>query len=273
MVHNRYATTAINEVSPGAPLLFQDGLLQAIEKTAELGFEAIEIHVVDPVTFPVQLVAKACAEHQLSVAAIATGRVFTKRHRCITSPDLTNREAAMEELFSYIDIAANLDSKDGVIIGWVKGNRTEETDGFDDLLAAQFRRLADYATSKEQKLLIEVINRYETNTFNTCAELVSFLDRFEIPNTYIHLDTFHMNIDEANPAAAIRLAGDRLGYIHFADSNRHAPGGGHFDFAPVLKALTEVGYQGSFSLECFPIPDGETAAVNGKTFLTSIDEY
>jgi sugar phosphate isomerase/epimerase len=81
------------------------------------------------------------------------------------------------------------------------------------------------------------------------------------------LDTFHLNIEERDPAAAVRLAGERLGYIHFADSNRLSPGSGHIDFVPVLRALEEIGYQGSLSVECLPLPDGETAAVNSKAVL------
>lgn len=262
-----YATTVIDEISPGAPLLLQGDLLQAVDKTAALGYQSMEIHVVEPTVFPARLLADACNAHQIRVAAIATGRVYTRRNRCITSPDPANREAAMEELYSYIDIAAELEATDGVVIGWVKGRRPENAGGFDDLLAAQLRELAAYAARKKQKLLIEVINRYETNHFNTCAELLDFLRHYDIPNAYIHLDTFHMNIEERDPAAAVRLAGERLGYIHFADSNRLSPGSGHIDFVPVLRALEEIGYQGSLSVECLPLPDGETAAVNSKAVL------
>lgn len=265
-----YATTAIGELSPGAPLLLQGDLLEAVSKTAELGYQTMEIHVVEPALFPVRLLADACGAHRIRVASIVTGRVYTKRHKCITSPDPENREAAMKELYAYVDIAAELQAADGVLIGWVKGKRPENAEGFDDLLAAQLGQLAAYASQKKQRLLIEVINRYETNVFNTCAQTLDFLTRYDIPNAYIHLDTFHMNIEERDQAAAIRLAGNRLGYMHFADSNRLSPGSGHIDFVPVLQALEEVGYRGSLSVECLPLPDGETAAANSIAVLEKL---
>ncbi len=262
-----YATTAIGELSPGAPLLLQGDLLQAVKKTATLGYGAMEIHVTEPSVFPTNLLADACDAHGIRIAAIATGRVYTMRKLCITSPDPKNREAAMHELYAYVDIAAKLNAMDGVVIGWVKGKRPVDAEGFDELLAAQLQKLAGYAAQRKQKLLLEVINRYETNVFNTCAEVSDFLTRYDIPNAYIHLDTFHMNIEERNLPAAIRLAGQRLGYMHFADSNRHSPGSGHIDFVPVLQALEETGYEGSLSIECLPLPDGEAAAITGKAVL------
>jgi sugar phosphate isomerase/epimerase len=69
-----------------------------------------------------------------------------------------------------------------------------------------------------------------------------------------------MNIEEANLADAIRDAGPRVGHVHFADSNRKAAGLGHTDFAPILAALGEVGYDGYLSAEVLPLPDPDAAA-------------
>jgi sugar phosphate isomerase/epimerase len=262
-----YATTAIGELSLGAPLLLQGDLLQAVKKTAALGYEAMEIHVTEPSVFPTALLADACDAHGIRIAAIATGRVYTMRNLCITSTEPKNREAAMQELYAYVDIAAELNAMDGVVIGWVKGKRPSNADGFDDLLAVQLQKLAGYAAQKGQKLLIEVINRYETNVFNTCEELLAFLTRYDIPNAYIHLDTFHMNIDESNPAEAIRSCGKRLGYFHVADNTRLYPGSGMLDFKSYFSVLKEIGYKGFVSVECLPCPDGETAARKALEYL------
>ena len=99
--------------------------------------------------------------------------------------------------------------------------------------------------------------------FNTAEETLAFINTYGLSNTYVHLDTFHMNIEEADMAKSIRSCGDKLGYIHFADSNRLYPGAGHIDFAPVMKALAETAYAGSLSVECIPLPDSRTAALMG----------
>ena len=266
---NLLAITAITSGAPRAPLVLRGDLVKAVGQAADWGYDAIEIHIIDAGDFPLPLMKDACSRYGVKVSAIVTGQIFTRRNRCITSPDPANREAAMAEVKAYIDIAAALGATDGVVIGWVKSNRPDtQQEEFDRLLAGQLRELGSYASNKGQRILVEVINRYETNLFNTAAELREFLDKWALPNCWIHMDTFHMNIDEADMPQAIRTAGDKLGYLHVADSNRLYPGAGHLDFAPILAALQEVDYQGTISLECIPEPDSMTAGVRGMAFLS-----
>lgn len=265
---NPLAITAIANAGPTAPLLLRGDLVQAVSEAAALGYDALEIHIIDADDFPLDLLKEACAEYGIGISAVVTGQIFTRRHRCITSADVQNREAAMAELRKYIELAAALHATDGVVIGWVKGNRPDNREqAFDDLLASQLRMLAQYAAQQGQRILVEVINRYETNVFNTAMELTDFLDRYELTNVYLHLDTFHMNIEEADLAQAIFTAGKRLGYFHVADSNRLYPGSGHLDFARIFQALQAVGYTGTISVECLPLPDSITAGAKSKAFL------
>lgn len=265
---NPLAITAITSGAKRAPLVLRGDLVNAVKQASEWGYDALEIHIIDAGDFPLQMMKDALNQYGVRISAIVTGQIFTRRNRCITSPDPVNREAAMAEVRAYIDIAAALDAMDGVVIGWVKGNRpASHPDEFDRLLADQLRDLGEYAAAKGQRILVEVINRYETNLFNTSAELRTFLDKWDLPNCWIHLDTFHMNIDEADMAEAIRTAGSKLGYLHVADSNRLHPGAGHLDFAPVFRALHETGYRNTVSLECIPEPDSTTAGVQGMAFL------
>lgn len=265
---NPLAITAIANAGPTAPLLLRGDLVQAVSEAAALGYDALEIHVIDADDFPLDLLKEACAEYGVRISAVVTGQIFTRRHRCITSPDLENRNAAMAELKTYIDLSAALGATDGVVIGWVKGTRPENREqDFDDLLASQLRVLAQSAAQQGQRLLVEVINRYETNVFNTARELADFLDRYELSNVYLHLDTFHMNIEEADLAQAIHTAGKRLGYFHVADSNRRYLGSGHLDFEIIFQALQAVGYTGTISVECLPQPDSITAGAKSKAFL------
>lgn len=128
-----------------------------------------------------------------------------------------------------------------------------------------------YAKEKGVKIFIEAINRYEINTMNTAGDVVDLIDEYELTNTFVHLDTFHMNIEEVNIAKAIELCGDKLGYIHFADSNRSYPGAGHIDFSKVIKALHHINYKGCISVECLPLPDrlhaAQNALYNSKQFI------
>jgi D-psicose/D-tagatose/L-ribulose 3-epimerase len=98
---------------------------------------------------------------------------------------------------------------------------------------------------------LEVVNRYESNVLNTTEQGLRFLDEIGAPNATLHLDTYHMNIEEQGMAAAIELAGDRIGYFHVGESNRGPLGGGTVDFAETFAALDRIGYDGTITFESF----------------------
>jgi sugar phosphate isomerase/epimerase len=84
------------------------------------------------------------------------------------------------------------------------------------------------------------------------------------------LDTFHMNIEEPDPLAAIAAAGERVFHFHVADSNRHPPGGGHLDFGRLLSGLAATGYDAWVSGEFLPRPDAMGAAAQGLAHLRAV---
>lgn len=110
---------------------------------------------------------------------------------------------------------------------------------------------ADLAEAAGVDLAIEIVNRFETNLLNTATQGLAFIAESGADHVRLHLDTFHMNIEEANPAAAIRLAGDRLGYFHVGESNRGHLGCGVIDFAPIFDALLDIGYGRDVAFEAF----------------------
>ena len=120
-------------------------------------------------------------------------------------------------------------------------------------------------------MVIEVINHYETNIFITAKETVDFLCENALDNCYVHLDTYHMGLEEYDPYEAIRLCGKRLGYFHVSDNSRRYPGSGQFDFKRILAVLKEIGYSGFVTVECLPDPDRETAAKKAISHLKACE--
>ena len=121
-------------------------------------------------------------------------------------------------------------------------------------------------------MLLEPINRYETNVINTVEQGLEFIERTGLGSLKLLPDTFHMNIEERSLENSIRMAGDKLGSLHLADSNRWAPGMGHLDFKGVLSALQEIGYQGPLGVEVLPEPDDLTAARQAITHMRHLME-
>ncbi len=88
----------------------------------------------------------------------------------------------------------------------------------------------------------EAVNRYESPLINTAAEALRYADLVGSPNIGIHLDTYHMNIEENSMGDAIRLVGKRLRHLHTGENNRNVPGRGHLDWDEIFSALKDIGY-------------------------------
>ncbi|MEO9322532.1 sugar phosphate isomerase/epimerase family protein [Nocardioides sp. C4-1] len=111
--------------------------------------------------------------------------------------------------------------------------------------------LAASAAEKEMTLGLEICNRYETNVINTAADALRLADDIGADNVTIHLDTYHMNIEEDSLVAPVHLVGDRLGYVHIGENHRGYLGSGHIDFSGFFGALGEIGYTGPITFESF----------------------
>lgn len=104
---------------------------------------------------------------------------------------------------------------------------------------------------------VEAVNRFETCIINTAQEALDYIARVDSPNIGVLLDTYHMNIEEANIGDAIRLVGDRLTSFHTGENNRTAPGRGHLNWDEIFGALSEIGYKGRIVSEPFIMQGGE----------------
>jgi D-psicose/D-tagatose/L-ribulose 3-epimerase len=119
------------------------------------------------------------------------------------------------------------------------------------LVVKNLKVLAAYGASNGVDLCIEPINRFETDFLKTCDKGLQLLKAVGAKNVKLHLDTFHMNIEEKDQAAAIRKAGRLLAHFHACGSDRGTPGGDHIDWKPIVKALQEINYHGDIVIESF----------------------
>lgn len=118
------------------------------------------------------------------------------------------------------------------------------------------RILARTAEDCDVTLGMEVLNRYEGYMINTCAECKAYIDAVGSSHVKIMLDTFHMNIEEDNIAAAIRSAGDDLCHLHLGEQNRRVPGKGALPWQEIGQALRDINYQGVAVMEPFVLAGG-----------------
>ena len=129
-----------------------------------------------------------------------------------------------------------------------------------DNMAKALKPAAHHARKLGITLGIEPCNRYETHLLNTSWQSLQFLDLLNEPNVTIHLDTYHMNIEEKGIGAGFRTVGDRCAYAHLSESDRGVPGTGTIDWDDVFRTLADIGFKGRLVIESFVTLPAEIAA-------------
>lgn len=120
-----------------------------------------------------------------------------------------------------------------------------------DNAVAVIRDLAAEAAKLGVTLGLEVCNRYETHLVNTARQALALADDIGADNTVIHLDTYHMNIEEDNLVRPLREVGERLGYLHIGENHRGYLGSGHIDFTGFFQTVVDIGFKGPITFESF----------------------
>jgi len=113
------------------------------------------------------------------------------------------------------------------------------------------KQLCKYAESKGRQICMEPLNRFETDFINTADQALAMVKDVGSPALKLHLDTFHMNVEEKCQATAILKAGKLLGHFHACGSDRGTPGNDHIDWAPIAAALKKIKYNGDVVIESF----------------------
>ena len=227
----------------------QDGLEMALRKSAEHGYRTIEFAYLRPEKFNLDRLAKLAQSLDVEIG-VTMGLPLD---RDVSSEDTATVAAGKAMLADAVhavrDIGGN---KLGGILysAHTKYNRQPSKRGWNNSVAA-IAKTASLAKSCGVDLVLEVVNRFETNLLNTTAQGLKFIEDTRSDHVRLHLDTFHMNIEEANPAAAIRLAGDRIGYFHIGESNRGYLGDGVINFDLIFDALLDIDYQRDVVFESF----------------------
>lgn len=119
-----------------------------------------------------------------------------------------------------------------------------------EVLLDALRILGEHAVSEGVELYLEPLNRYEDHMVNRLDQAMELVNAAGVGGLRVAADTYHMNIEEDDPAAAVRKAAAFIGHVQVSDSNRLQPGAGHLDWKGVLGTLEDVGYDGYLAVEC-----------------------
>ena len=233
-------------------------LVEIARRIAALGFDGVEL-TGNPEGSPGSEAAQVLADYGLKIFSLTPDNVD------LAHPDVAVRSEAIDYYLRLLELAAELGGPIVSCHAYVGRVRPMSTvDEEQALFISAMRRIAERAHGLNLRVAMEALNRYESYLLNTAVEALEFVAELgkngDIDNVGILLDAYHMNIEEAIPAEAIRHAGEHLLLYHVADSNRQGIGRGHTDFNVQLTALAEIGYGGPIIVECTaPGPDPFTA--------------
>lgn len=225
----------------------------AIHQTRRAGYDLLELSLHGPRLMDLALTRDLLQEHALAVSC-SRGLTFAAD---VSSEDPAVVAQGIALLEEGIDITARIGGRyfGGILYGaMAKYGHPCTPQGRRNAVAA-LRRVAGFAGERGITLGLEVVNRYESNLLNTATQALEFLDEVDgsrsHSNLCVHLDTYHMNIEEADLAAPVLACGERLGYVHIGENHRGYLGTGHIDFAQFFGALAQIGYQGTVTFESF----------------------
>jgi len=276
----KYAIVISASKTKFGPIVFREDLENNIIKAKEIGYDGIELSVKNPGAVNIKRVKKVLRTSCLDILTIGTGQIYFDEGLSFSDPDEAIREGAVKKTKEVIDLANNFNSS--VIIGLIRGKIDTTGNDFkatmeraEERLCRCFEDCLRYSEKYETKFLIEPINRYETNIFNRLDEVDMFLKKYkdilDIERIGVLADTFHMNIEEPVIEESLHTYFNIIKHIHFADSNRWAPGFGHTDFKKILKVLRNNKYDNFISFEIFPYPEPDISARKALEFIKNMD--
>jgi D-psicose/D-tagatose/L-ribulose 3-epimerase len=235
-------------VSPG----FTDADLPLIATFEKYGAQLVELAIVEPASVSVSKLKTALASSRLEQPVIC-GAFGSGRDLRGSPSEVANTTQYVSEL---IEIAHALGAK--IVCGPMysrtgrSGAHTaEERESQLDQIALGLEKLCGKAEDAGITLALEPLNRFETDCINTIEQAVEMIDRVGSDALKIHIDTFHMNIEEADSGAVIRHYAEYIGHVHASASHRGLLGEDQVDWTGVLGALHYTGYQGDIVIESF----------------------
>lgn len=224
-----------------------DAFARQLETMRQLGLWGVELNISDPRGFDFEVIRRFLERFDLHFSMFATGLTARRLGLSLSDPDEAARRRAVQtcrELIDWIESSAT-----GLIIGFMKGPVYADAAEAGKRFARSIAEIMPVAEDRRVSVLIEATNRYESSVARTIDEAASFVDGYPPECAQILPDTFHMNIEEADPFDAFKRNMGRIRSFHLSDNNRHFPGFGAIDFSRFASLLEQERYAGRLAIE------------------------
>lgn len=261
-------TSMVVAVEPDVkPLGLSGDFRTNLKEVSRMGYDGVELHIKDPDKVDPKNIRELTQKFNLSVPAIGTGLTYVVYGLSFSSPDRAIRRKAVKRVQEYLKIGEELNSR--IIVGSIQGRAEDPQSGMENLKDSLIR-CAELGEETGTRIVIEPLNRYESNLVNTLDQAIRLREEIGSELVGVMADTYHMNIEEKSIYQSLTKADGYLEHVHFADNNRLAPGQGHINFKEVMRALKEINYDFFISAEILPLPSQYSAAELTMGHLKSI---
>lgn len=227
-----------------------EALPSSLDSLKNLGYTHVVLGPMDPNTSDAPAIKQLFTERELSPITIFGGQ---SSETSVGSEDADVRAAGLASMKATVDLTVALDGTqmNGVPYGVFGKPEAPAPSGYFARAAREVGKAADYAHERGVTMTFEVLNRYETSLINTATQAMDFAELSESENLKIHLDTFHMSIEESDMFAAISHALPRLGYLELGQSARGKLSTGVVDPVAIVSHALKAGYTGPIGVEAF----------------------
>ena len=226
-----------------------EAVTQAITRARAAGYDLLELSLHDSLNLDTAAARRELADAGLAVAC-SRGLAFDAD---VSSADPAVVERGVRLLHDSLRVTHELGGTHltGALYSALGKYGAPLTAAGRANVVAALAELAAAAAGRGMTLGLEICNRYETNVINTAHDALRLADDIGADNVTIHLDTYHMNIEEDDLVRPVHEVGERLGYVHVGENHRGYLGSGHLDFGAFFHALADVGYTGPITFESF----------------------
>lgn len=251
--------------------LLSGSLDEMLAKAAQWGADGCELMPVDPTRIDVGSIRASLERYQLEVGAVGTALLSIVAGLTLLSSEPGIASRARTQFYHAIDFAESMGAP-LLTIGGFRGRFSSVGKEGKQQFIEIIREAADYSLPKGVRLVLEPINRYQSDGITSTAGGLAFLDEVDHPGLGLLVDTCHMTMEERSWTEPFQLAmkAGRLWHVHLAENNRLTPGRGLIDFKAILKTLKEIGYDRHLTLEVMAIPDPDSSAREGIAYIRNL---
>jgi len=237
-----------------------------------LGYDGIELSLLEPEKIDTKQINDIMNSYDMEISAIGTGSTFIRFGYSLGHHDEMIRKNALNRLEKYMDFAFETESL--VIIGLIRGRYTAESSLKKEKLniISSLKECVRIAENRDVFLVFEPINCFEIDSFNTISSSFELIKEINSDNFKLLIDSFHTNLEE-DPGFIwddLENICSHVGHVHLADTNRRAPGTGHFDFRAFLNIFKKNGYNKYASIETIMKPSFKDVAKESMDYLKMV---